>query len=321
MPYTPTTWSTGDIITATLANHWETQYQQALDDMSTNGNAKYLDNESLTQIRGGNNIPNADCDSAVTAGVYNYNTGTANIPPNTSYGILIVRVSAGDTWNQKDNWIYQFAMPTASVDLYMRSAINGGSFSSWLKLANINQVVRTDSGAPSTQTIPSTVVFGGNPQFPAAGAGQGVEAIASGTTIWSITRNGNDTQFDTFGSLIVNKGLINGTNPNRILASGAFTNLAAGATQTFTMSVPASTSGGNPHVAIGVSAFGNSGQQDDSGAILGDVGFDPSIIQPTGTIFQITSVSWSSGTLSVTVKNTGSSTYTTGAIYFKGMAM
>lgn len=36
MSYTPTTWSTGDTITATLANHWETQYEN-VEELQLNG--------------------------------------------------------------------------------------------------------------------------------------------------------------------------------------------------------------------------------------------------------------------------------------------
>ena len=75
--------------------------------------------------------------AALTTGYYYVGASDLTGAPYTGniYGVLEVRVTPGETWNQSNNWIWQKFMDT-SGRVYNRFAVNSGAFTTWLRDTN-----------------------------------------------------------------------------------------------------------------------------------------------------------------------------------------
>lgn len=78
----------------------------------------------------------SDANTALSFGIYNTNTLTANLPAlalsqNNGCGVLICYVSSASTHNNTNNWIWQIWFNTTTIDMYKRKKINAGSWTSW----------------------------------------------------------------------------------------------------------------------------------------------------------------------------------------------
>lgn len=97
----------------------------------------------------GDVVPNNNLDTCYKSGVYYYSTNTVGRPDN--YGHVLVTVSSGDTHNSSDNWINQTAFSTSSTNIYVRSKVNNGGWTSWKRLATTSDLSWGNiSGKPGT---------------------------------------------------------------------------------------------------------------------------------------------------------------------------
>lgn len=80
--------------------------------------------------------------TALTAGYYYVGGSNFTGAPYTGniYGILEVRVTPGDVYNQKDNWAWQIFRDTSGRE-YHRYAVNAGGFTTWLREPNNFSVI------------------------------------------------------------------------------------------------------------------------------------------------------------------------------------
>lgn len=101
--------------------------------------ADTLDGLHLSDIRGGKGAPGNDLNNALTSGIYWYDTNTTN-KPGHNYGSVLVVVSAGDTHNNSNNWIWQIAMNTDFNNIDIRQKINNSNWTSWYKVWTSNCV-------------------------------------------------------------------------------------------------------------------------------------------------------------------------------------
>ena len=75
-------------------------------------------------------IPNHDFDDAISTGLYHFDKNDVN-GPEDDYGILIVLVSASESYNYTDNWLWQIAISTGA-NMFIRQRLNSGAFTEWV---------------------------------------------------------------------------------------------------------------------------------------------------------------------------------------------
>ena len=80
--------------------------------------------------------PNDDANDCITMGTYYFTPSTDNIPTSDRYGIIVVHVSPGMTYNGASNWIFQeIVFVNFPAVKYTRQKINDSAWSSWQEWA------------------------------------------------------------------------------------------------------------------------------------------------------------------------------------------
>lgn len=110
-----------------------------------------------TNIRGrieSGTTNNTDLDNCIYAGTYLYNPNSLHIPY-ASYGLCVV-VATNDPTSTGVGWVNQIAISTSktSPDIYVRKRINSGtSWSSWIRLADVNSLAVRATNARNSATV------------------------------------------------------------------------------------------------------------------------------------------------------------------------
>lgn len=131
MAYNKTIWSTGDTITASLANNWETQYDEAISWAQSFG-------------LGGSAKHSSDLNTIVETGLYQVNQDSLNTP--YSYGNVLHIQRSSSTATQL------FSSVASGGEMYKRYK-NADNWTSWQKIAMDDEVVRTDGSNDMTYNL------------------------------------------------------------------------------------------------------------------------------------------------------------------------
>ena len=76
--------------------------------------------------------PNDDANDCITTGTYYFTPSTDNIPVADRYGIIVVFVSPGITYNGSSNWLFQeVILVNFPAVKYTRQKINDGAWTAW----------------------------------------------------------------------------------------------------------------------------------------------------------------------------------------------
>ena len=94
----------------------------------------------------------ADANNALYEGRYSTGTGCLNIPGNTPWGYLRVRVSNGDTINHTDNWGWQEYFSTSGRK-WIRYIVNTNGWSAWKEINTQTTLYDNTSGTNANLTL------------------------------------------------------------------------------------------------------------------------------------------------------------------------
>lgn len=288
---TPT--QAGTPVSAANMNNLETQYEDAMADMATIGNAAQLGGiPAADYIRGDAAAPNPQTVAVPTW----FTIGGQGIV------VLVDPPSSGtipEAYGPSSILAWNATSGNAELDI-----IGAHGFSEILNLYTI-----TNTTAPYTLSDP-LFQFATNGNFTAVGS----LSATSGDITGALAVAGNLTTSGT-----INGSTINGTVPIRVFASAAVTGLATGGTQSMTVSGFA-TNGNTQYISLSVSLS----VVGVAGAIIGN-GQQSVLypIEPPASTFSISAVSMSptTGDLTFTIQNNTTYTINNATLMVSGVAL